>query len=299
MDTIAFGGYIQEMDARDLRLDWLRSFVAVVDAGGFTAAAARLRISQPALHTQIKQLAAWAGPLYTYAARTFALTPRGGEVVAFARDVLAGVDAFVAREAAPVTPVLSAGRALQLHLLAQALRGWRGPLALRTEDRDATVDAVLTGRAHLGLTMLLEADRRLDSTCVLAAGQVAVVPKNDPLARRRRLKIRALAGRPLVVPPAPRGHRATLAAALGADLCVAVEVDGWELMTHYAALGLGLAVVNAYVPAPPGTVAIPISDLPEVRIHLIKRRRAPPIAEVAALEAHLTRHLAQRRLPHA
>lgn len=287
------------MDARELRLDWLRGFVAVVEAGGFTAAAARLHISQPALHTQIKQLAAWAGPLYTFAGRALALTPRGREVLALARDVLADVDAFVARQTGPVTPVLSAGRALQLHLLAHALRGWRGPLALRTEDRAATVEAVLSGRAHLGLTVLLAADRRLDATPVLDVDQVAVVPKDDPLARRSKLRVRALAGRPLVVPPPPSAHRAALAAALGADLNVAVEVDGWELMTHYAALGLGLAVVNAYVPAPPGTVAVPITDLPSLRVQLIKRRRAPPLADVAALEAHLIKHLAQRRLPHA
>jgi hypothetical protein len=45
---------------KDLRLDWLRAFVAVVETGGFTAAAARLHVSQPALHTQVKQLA--SGP---------------------------------------------------------------------------------------------------------------------------------------------------------------------------------------------------------------------------------------------
>lgn len=287
------------MDARELRLDWLRGFVAVVDAGGFTAAAGRLHISQPALHTQIKQLAAWAGPLYTFNNRSLRLTPRGEEVEALARDVLARVDAFVARQAdpGPVTPVLSAGRAVQLYLLAHALRGWRGPLALRAEDRDATVEAVRSGRAHLGLTVLAEADRRLDSAFVLEVGHVAIVPKDDPLARRSKLRVRALAGRPLVVPPVGREHRTALAAALGGDLHVAVEVDGWELMTHYAALGLGLAVVNAYIPAPPGAVAVPISDLPALRIHLIKRRRAPAIAEVAALEAHLIKHLAQRRLP--
>ena len=62
MATIDFGWYIQEMNTRELRLDWLRAFLAVVDSGGFTAAAARLHLSQPALHTQVKQLAAWAGP---------------------------------------------------------------------------------------------------------------------------------------------------------------------------------------------------------------------------------------------
>ncbi len=283
------------MNSADLRLDWLRAFVAVIETGGFTAAAARLGLSQPALHTQVKQLAAWAGPLYRFEGRALRLTPRGAEVEALARELLGAVERFVGREAGePVTPVLSAGRALQLYLLAQALRGWKGRLALRTEDRPATIEAVRSGRAQLGLTSLLEADRELDSALVLTVGQVAIVPADDRLARRRQIRVAALAGRPLIVPPAGRSHRVALAAALGGELEVAVEVDGWELMTHYAALGLGLTVVNAYVPAPRGTVAVPIADLPELRIYLIKRRGAPRVAEVAALEEHLRRHLARR-----
>lgn len=288
------------MDSRELRLDWLRALVALVEAGGFTAAAARLHTSQPALHTQIKKLGEWAGPLYTFEQRRLQLTPRGHEVLALARDVLAEVDAFVARQTDPgVTPILSAGRAVQLYLLAQALRGWRGPLALRAEDREATTTAVRTGQAHLGLTVLHASDRDLTTLATVDVGQVAVVPKTDPLASRRSLRVRQLAGRALVVPPVGRDHRATLARALGGDLHVAVEVDGWELMTHYAALGLGLAVVNAYIPAPPGTVAVPISDLPRLRIHLVQRRRAAGIPAVEALAAHLIKHLTRRELPRA
>lgn len=284
------------MDTTPLRLDWLRAFLAVIETGGFTAAAERLHVSQPALHTQVKQLAAWAGPLYRFEGRRLRLTPRGEEVEVLARDLLATIERFAARQAgeAAVTPVLSAGRALQLYLLGQALRGWKSPLSLRTEDRAATVDAVRSGRAHLGLTSLLEPDPPLLSLRVLEVGQVAVVPEGDPLARRRRLKVRELAGRPLILPPAPRSHRATLAAALGGELRVVVEVDGWELMTHYASLGLGLTVVNAYIPAPPGTVAVPIVDLPPLRVHLVKRRGAPVIPEVTALEEHLARHLGRR-----
>jgi len=287
------------MDATHLRLDWLRGFVAVIETGGFTAAAARLRVSQPALHTQVKQLAAWAGPLYRFEGRRLRLTPRGEQVEVLARDLLAAIDRFAARQdgAAVVTPVLSAGRALQLYVLGQALRGWSSSLSLRTEDRAATIDAVRSGRAHLGLTSLLEPDPQLLSLRVLEVGQVAVVPDGDPLARRRRLKVRELAGRPLILPPAPRSHRATLAAALGGELRVVVEVDGWELMTHYAALGLGLTVVNAYIPAPPGTVAVPIVDLPPLRVHLVKRRGAPVLPEVTALEQHLARHLGGHAAP--
>ena len=86
------------MDSAALRLDWLRAFLAVIDTGGFTAAAARLHLSQPALHTQVKQLAAWAGPLYRFEARRLHLTPRGQQVERLARELLARIDSFVAAD---------------------------------------------------------------------------------------------------------------------------------------------------------------------------------------------------------
>ena len=282
------------MDAHEVRLDWLRAFLAVIETGGFTAAAARLHPSPPPLHTPVKQRAAGGGPLLRFEARKLHLTPRGQEVELLARAVLAALDRFAARQAgrAAVTPVLSAGRALQLHLLAHTLRGWPGPLSLRTEDRAATAEAVRSGRAHLGLTTLLEPDPALESVQELAVGQVAVVPKADPLARRKRIRVRDLAGRPLVLPPADRSHRTTLAGGPRAGLGGPGAGGRWGPVGPQASLGLGLTVVNAYIPAPPGTVAVTITDLPQIRVHLIRRRGAPALPEVDALAQHLARHLA-------
>ena len=53
------------MDSSGLKLDWLRAFLAFAETGSFTAAARRIHLSQPALHTQVKHLTAWVGePLY-------------------------------------------------------------------------------------------------------------------------------------------------------------------------------------------------------------------------------------------
>ena len=42
--------------AQPLKLEWLRTFLAVVDQGGFTRAARVIRLSQPAVSTQVKEL---------------------------------------------------------------------------------------------------------------------------------------------------------------------------------------------------------------------------------------------------
>src|SRR6478735_8677412 len=44
------------MPTTDLQLDWLRAFVAVVDAGSLTAAAPHVHRSQSALSMQLKKL---------------------------------------------------------------------------------------------------------------------------------------------------------------------------------------------------------------------------------------------------
>jgi DNA-binding transcriptional LysR family regulator len=49
------------MTMQDLQLDWLRAFVAVVDAGSLSAAAGQVHRSQSAVSMQLKKLEQAAG----------------------------------------------------------------------------------------------------------------------------------------------------------------------------------------------------------------------------------------------
>ena len=288
------------MNSTDLRLDWLRSFLAFAEHGSFTAAARDLHLSQPALFTQIRHLGELVGrPLYVKVGRTLTLTEAGREVEALARDVLGPIDAFSRRlagsEALP--PVVSAGRATQLYVLAGPLRSWGRPLSLRTEDREATLDSVRRGRADLGLAPMVEVDPDLVTEPVMEVGSVAVLPEGDALARSKGLPVRALLDRPLVLPPRGRPHREAVVLALGGPPQVVIEVDGWELMAHYASLGVGVAIVSELIPVPPGAVAVPVLDLPRQRFHLIRRRERAPLVE--ALAEHLMGALSGARAARA
>lgn len=78
------------MPAEDLQLDWLRAFVAVVDAGSLTAAAPRVHRSQSALSMQLRKLEAAVGStVLTRGPRHLALTPAGAELLGYARRLLA------------------------------------------------------------------------------------------------------------------------------------------------------------------------------------------------------------------
>ncbi len=73
--------------------DLLRSFLAVADSGSVTTAAGRLGRTQSAVSLQIKRLEDNLGqPLFFRQARGVALTPRGEQLVPFARRITALLD---------------------------------------------------------------------------------------------------------------------------------------------------------------------------------------------------------------
>lgn len=84
---------------------------------------------------------------------------------------------------------------------------------------------------------------------------------------RLRIRLTDLNGLDLVVPSPERAHRRALERALReADVSwhVATEVDGWDLLVHLAALGMGATVVNSCVAPLTGLTAVPMMDLPQI-----------------------------------
>lgn len=91
-----------------LESDLMRSFLAVADTGSVTLAAGRLGRTQSAVSLQIKRLEDTLGqPLFERLARGVALTPRGEQLLPYARRVAALLDeaALALREKPLVGPV--------------------------------------------------------------------------------------------------------------------------------------------------------------------------------------------------
>lgn len=77
------------MIAPDLQIDWLRTFVAVVDSGSLTAAARTVYRSQSAVSMQLKKLEDAVGrPLLTRSVKGHSLTPAGFELLVHARKMM-------------------------------------------------------------------------------------------------------------------------------------------------------------------------------------------------------------------
>ena len=284
-----------------LRSEWLSSFAHFAEDLNFTRAAQRLHISQPALHVQIRRLAEAVGvPLYVRAGRSLALTREGEALRAHARDAAARDSDVRARlsgeRSGPV--VLSAGEGAYRYLLGPALRaylrGGHAPLSLLTRDREGTAHAVASGEADLGVASFDRVPEGLVATPLAAVGPMLVMPRAHRLSKKRVVHLAELADLALIVPPAGRPHRTALAAALaaaGVPWRVAVEASGWDLMLHFAAMGLGLTVVNDFCQLPRGLVGRPLEGLLPVRYVLLSRAGAPRPAATLLRQAitHATR----------
>lgn len=77
------------MPSTDLQLDWLRAFVAAVDAGSLTAAGRHVHRSQSALSMQIAKLEQAVGrPVLVRTPRRLDVTPAGQELLEHARRIV-------------------------------------------------------------------------------------------------------------------------------------------------------------------------------------------------------------------
>ena len=142
-----------------MKLEWLRSFAAFAERRNFTHAAEALHVSQPALHVQIHKLAEALGvPLYRKVGRELVLTVEGEKLAAFAREIEERSAEFIdelATGSSRRRVVLCAGEGAFLYLLGPTIRSFtkKEPTALElmTADAAGTLDAVRSGKAHIGV----------------------------------------------------------------------------------------------------------------------------------------------------
>lgn len=266
--------------------DALAAFRVFAKRLNFTHAAEELAISQPALHVKVGKLSRSLGvPLYRRDGRRLELTAEGREVQAFAREMGERSRTFLdrlhrGRLDQPV--LLAAGEGVYLYLLGEAVKEFvehgSAPLRLLTRDREGTVRAICSGKAHLGVAALEDSPDGVVAERLIDVDMVLAMPRAHPLSHKRRVRLKDLAGERLVVPPPGRPHRAVLERAIlgaGVEWLPGIEANGWELMLHFCRIGLGLAVVNGCCSLPPELVARPMPELPRIPYFLLRRQGTP------------------------
>jgi DNA-binding transcriptional LysR family regulator len=276
----------------------LETFLELTERLSFTRVAEVRRLTQPAIHLHVKKLEEALGvTLYRRAGRRLEITPEGWRLAAHAREVRRQTERVLAELAGEVERhevVLAAGEGSTRFLLAPAIRSVAGRVhvQLLTADGPAAASAVLDGRAALAVAALAEVPRGLQAKALDRVPLVVLAPPGHALGQRAVVPLEALDGVPLIVPPSGRPHRVRLAetlAARGGALRVALEVGGWDAMVDFVDLGLGVAVVNGFVPVPARLVARRLVGLSGPEYRLLSRGASPHAGEgvVGALAAEI------------
>ena len=269
---------------QDLNLEWLAGFIAFAEHLNFTRAAEEMHISQPAIHMHVQKLSRTLGvALYQRRGNSMALTSAGQEVVACGRELLARSRDLRASLHAieAVNPVvMCSGEGAYLYLLGDAIRRFqarsKAPLQLLARNAEATIEAVTTGEADIGVVPVAGNLPGLAVEPILDVGQMLVVPQTHSLAGRKRIRVSDLDGERLIVPPRPRPQRLAieqLLTAAGVRWEVAVEVHGWPTMLHFVSLGVGLALVNDFCRLPRNVHGIPFPPMGHITYCALRRAR--------------------------
>ena len=289
----------------------LRYFVAVADAGGFSKAAARLRVSQPALWRQVHQLEEdLAVRLFDRVGRRVRLTGHGEDLLAQSRDLLARAESLGERArafGAGQTGVLRVGATPQtLESLAGFLARWGranpGVSLQLVEDGGVQIlDRLEAGEVHLALTF--GGDPRFRWRLLFPGRLLAVIPAGHRLARRRTVEMADLVQEALLLLRPGFGSRGWFDAVcrvLHARPRVLLESGAPGTLIALAREGHGIALIPSTTRFARARVrAVPVLHAGAslglwMAANWDPRRFLSPYAErfVEALATHARRHLA-------
>jgi LysR family cyn operon transcriptional activator len=193
-----------------VELRHLQYFLKITDTGGFTGAAAALRVTQPTLSHQIKQLEREVGaPLFDRFGRRIRLTEPGRVLESYARRALKEIDSGL-NALAELDGLLRGKLALGVfrsfsssllpRVLAQYTRRYPGvrvavrQLSLRDIERE-----LVEGGLHMGIAYLPATSERVVTEPLFEVPLVLVANREHPLSGRRRVRVRELDGQPLVL----------------------------------------------------------------------------------------------------
>lgn len=298
-----------------MNITQLRSFVAVVDLGSFSAAARDTGLSQPAVTMQIQGLESDLGAtLLERRYRKVELTEAGRALLPFARRVISELEK--AREeivrlsdtvgghlelAVSTTP----GQYILPRLLGSFLRAYpEVTVSLRVYDSADVVSRVESGEAHVGMTGARIAGAKVEYEEMGTDLLVMICSIDSPLAGRAGVPLAEIAESPFIVRETGSGTRMVFEQALrdgGVDpseLHVVMELGTSEAIVNAVEGGMGVGVVSHWMADKALSLAtVALVDAPGFPVarpfYAVSPRGTRPRAADALIE-HLRRELARR-----
>ena len=195
-----------------LDLRQLRTFSAVAQYRSFTRAANELHVAQQAVSQQVRSLERTLGvTLLERTSRQVALTPEGETFLADCRRVLAAADRAARRVKAAARGEV--GNLILAYTLTtvwdttpRLLAHWgvaqpQVKVTAREVFGSDLIDMLLSERCDLGVAPRTTYPRGVHSRVVRREPVRVALSEKDPLARRKRIRLRTLADRPFELWP--------------------------------------------------------------------------------------------------
>jgi DNA-binding transcriptional LysR family regulator len=272
-----------------LNRNHLALFHAVAEEGGFGLGAKRLRISQPAVSLQVRELESVLGVrLFDRLGRKIRLTEAGEVLLSYTRRIAhleQEAEAALADLAGLKSGRLSIGASTTIgaYLLPQLLSKFRESYAevslhLEIANTEQIQQRLLDGTLDVGLTEGLADEAQLIVEVFREDDLVAIVAPNHPLARKRKVTAEAFLLNRLILREPGSGTREVIEHALARK---GLHAQAGYCLGHTEAIkgavhaGLGVAFVSALAVAGDvklGRLAIiKLSDLAIHRpLHLLR-----------------------------
>lgn len=245
-----------------MELRHLRYFLAVCEELHFGRAARRLHISQPPLSQQIRQLEEdLHAQLFYRTRRKVELTDAGRVFAGEARLILQQVEraAGLAVEAnrSKLSRLVVTCSPANVDVVLKILKDFAGRypkihIVVKSLVTPQQVESLRNGRVDVGFLTLPVDGEGLTIETLWRERLVVALPETHPLAARKRIPLRALAGETLIIFPlymSPGRFQliARMCQSAGFSLHVVHEVDNIHAMLELISLGFGLSLMRASV----------------------------------------------------
>ncbi len=236
----------------------LSAFLEVADSQSFSRAAGKLHLSQPAVSKRIAALEQQLGTkVFDRVNRRISLTDAGRALLPHARRVLQDIEdgrRALSQLTGEVSGRLSIGTShhIGLHRLPPVLRRYtrkypKVDLDIHFMDSEIACEAVLAGRLELGIVTLPgQTLPNLETRLIWPDPLAVVVSPGHPLAKKKRLTLKELAGHPAVLPDEATYTHRIIKAELqkhGVEPRVRLATNYLETLKMLVAIGLGWSVL--------------------------------------------------------
>jgi DNA-binding transcriptional LysR family regulator len=240
------------MDLRQLEI-----LQAIAETGSFTACGRKLHVSQSAISRQILLLEEELGePLFLRIGRQVRMTPAAESLVQLGQRVFHDVRETVGTITDRTRDLkgtlrLSGGMTVCLYVfppLLKHLRRVHRHLDVRLTDATAgrSVQEIRGGRVDAGLLTLPVDEPDLVTVPVMREELLLVTPPTHPLARRRRVVPKDLAGQPFILFELGSGTRKVIDhffASENIEPTIVMDTENVEIIKAMVKTGMGIGIV--------------------------------------------------------